>query len=410
MRRVPATAVLAILFTAPMLSAQTTDACRAQLQHLTLPPTARIDVPNETPGETPVKFLFSDSAGTEFYSVIPSNPQGGIHWFINNGVRIIVVYQDEQVRQQLIHMLKQPGVVGIPGCCRKHGILDKLKFAVYHLSASTWRIESVQYFEPPSCEPPEQVLYNNTYHTLPGLPADDRGFNWITDLNRKPFESEDDPTYLRLVEAVKGEVKEIASEYKPPKPALDTTMGSSQPGPLDPFAANLMETHAPCVEATQHLQVPEGIHPTLPGKTFSFMFSQDGIDAYLISLPRQLVLLVFQDDKTRREYLRSFIGSGSVNWIANSHQDQKAIVSFKYATFRFGVRFKGVVFLDEATFYAPGECYSRKTSIGALTGDELGYFAGQSRMLYDGNGVLYKAAIELQKLADPTPNGKQQTH
>jgi len=50
-------------------SAQTTDACRAQLQHLTLPSSARIDDGN---AETPVEFLFSDH-GADIYSAIPSS-------------------------------------------------------------------------------------------------------------------------------------------------------------------------------------------------------------------------------------------------------------------------------------------------------------------------------------------------
>ncbi len=50
-------------------SAQMSDACRADLQHLTLPQTAQLADGN---GETPVQFLFSDH-GAEIYSNAKAN-------------------------------------------------------------------------------------------------------------------------------------------------------------------------------------------------------------------------------------------------------------------------------------------------------------------------------------------------
>jgi len=50
-------------------SAQMSDACRADLQHLTLPQTAQLADGN---GETPVQFLFSDH-GADIYSNAKAN-------------------------------------------------------------------------------------------------------------------------------------------------------------------------------------------------------------------------------------------------------------------------------------------------------------------------------------------------
>jgi len=418
-------------------SAQRSDACREQLRHLTLPSSAQIDDGN---GETPVEFLFSDH-GADIYSAIPANEPNGVVWFISNGIRVIVVYQDEQARQQAIRNLSQPGVVAdvVAGSSR-HGSLDKVKFAVVHLGVgssrdkpdeayirehhseqesylhelltSGWHIEGIKYFEPPSCEASKTTLCTKPSGqlvpcVLPGLPANSGEPNWITDLNvRERLEPYGDSQFVRITEAIKQKLKEFADRDKMRAVSLETTMGTSEAGPLDVIAPKLVETSAPCTEATQHLQVPQGIHSALPGQTFSFMFSQDGVDAFAVrggNPPTyQGVLLVFQDDKIRREYLESFISAGSISWYSmdntHSHQDWKPVVSFKYAT--FGYSWLGdSPMLSTATFYAPRECYSRRTSVGALTRNELGvYMKPAGDRLDPRNGVLYRAAVELRKL------------
>lgn len=418
-------------------SAQTSSACRVQLDHLAMPSSARI---NDGNGETPVEFLFSDH-GADIYSAIPSSEPNGIVWFISNGIRIIVVYQDEQARQQAIHNLSQPSVVADvgPGSSR-HGSLDKLKFAVVHLGVgssqdkldeayigerhspqdfymhelitSGWHVEGIEYFEPPSCDPPKLALCTKSSGqavpcALPGLPANSGEPNWITDLNvRGRLEPYGDPQFVRIVGAMKAKLKDFADRDKIKAIPLETTMGSSKVGPLDAFAANAVQTYPPCAEATQHLQVPEGIHSALPGQTFSIMFSQDGIDVYAIrsgNPPRyQGALLVFQENSARREYLQSFIGAGSVSWYpldsTGSRQDWKPIMSFKYVTFAYGWLGDSPM-LSNASFYAPHECYSRRTSVGALTRDELGiYMKPSGDKLDPRNGVLYRAAVELRNL------------
>ena len=226
-------------------SPQTPEACRAAVQHLTLPPTAQIDDGN---GETPLEVLFSDH-GADIYSAIPSSEPNGITWFISNGIRVIVVYQDEEARQSAIHNLIQPNVVAhiAPGSS-PHGTLDKLKFAVVHLGVgsskdksdeayvrehhspqesylhelitSGWHIEGIQYYEPESCAPAKQELcLNKTGQMVPcvshSLHAAHVDPNWITDLNispggRKP-EPYGDPQFVKIVEAMRAKLKEFAA-------------------------------------------------------------------------------------------------------------------------------------------------------------------------------------------------------
>jgi hypothetical protein len=227
--------------------AQTPEACKADLQHLTLPQTVQLDDGN---GETPVQFLFSDH-GADIYSAIPSSEPNGIVWFISNGIRIIVVYQDERARQQAIRNLSQPGVVAdVMAGSSTHGTLDELKFAVVHLGvgsssdkpdeayirehysaqesylheliASQWHVEGIQYFEPASCvRPKQEFCLNSTGQMVPcvshSLRASDGDPNWITDLNIDPTKRKpepNDPQFVRIVGAMKEKLKEFADRDK----------------------------------------------------------------------------------------------------------------------------------------------------------------------------------------------------
>ena len=223
-------------------SAQTTEACRAELRHLTLPSTAQIDDGN---GETPLEFLFSDH-GADIYSAIPSSEPNYVTWFVSHGIRFIVDYQDEQARQQAIHNLSQPNVVAhVMIGSSPHGSLDKLKFAVVHLGLGSsrdkldeayirekhpakeayyhelttagWHIEDVKYFEPQACEThtPSNLCLNKSGQmvpcVLPGLHASGVNSNWITDLNvphDKKLEPYDDPQFVKTIEAMRTKLKE----------------------------------------------------------------------------------------------------------------------------------------------------------------------------------------------------------
>jgi hypothetical protein len=222
-------------------SAQTPAACRTALNHLTLPQTAQIDDGN---GETPLEFLFSDH-GADIYSAIPSSEPNYVTWFISNGIRFIVVYQEEQARQQAIHNLSQPNVVArvMTGSSR-HSSLDEMKFAVVHLGIGSsrdkpdeayiranhpakeayyhelltagWHIEDIKYFEPQACETytPRDLCVNKSGQAVPcvspGLHASDVSANWITDLNvphDKKLEPYDDPQFVKTIEAMRVKLK-----------------------------------------------------------------------------------------------------------------------------------------------------------------------------------------------------------
>lgn len=401
--------------------------------NLTLPQS--VQLLDSGSNERPVQFLFSDH-GADIYSAIPSDVDAA--WFFSNGIRVIVVYQDEQARQRAMDNLMQPGVLELDVSGTRHTTLDKLKFAVvrlgiglskdtsqeayvrehhvaqdsylYRLLSDSWEVEEIQYFEPPSCEPPRTALCVNSSSryipcTVSSFTANGDGDpNWIAAMNIQgrlaPY---GDPQFVRIVEAMKEKLEEIEEKYQPPPPPLETILGSSEAGPYEAFAAKIVGTYSPCTEATQPLEIPGGIHSALPGQAFSFMFSQAGIDAYAIrsgTPPKyEGVLLIFQDDKTRREYLKSFISTGSIYWYpVDNNQDWKPVVSFKYATFEYGWLGNSPV-LAHATLYAPRECYSRRTSVGALTRDELGFFIVRYGVTLDPrNGVLYRAGVELKKL------------
>jgi hypothetical protein len=222
-------------------STQTPEACRAAVLHLTLPPTAQIDDGN---GETPVEFLFSDH-GDDIYSAIPSSEPNYMFWFTDHGIRVIVVYQDEQARQHAIRNLNQPGVVAnvMPGSS-PHGSLDHLKFAVIHLGMGSsrdkldepfirthsakeiqyhelvsggWHIEDIQYYEPQACVASRKndLCLNDSDQAVPcvlqGLHASHGSPNWITDVNIIPgkpkLEPYDDPQFVKIIDAMRSKSK-----------------------------------------------------------------------------------------------------------------------------------------------------------------------------------------------------------
>src|SRR5580658_9318294 len=82
-------------------SAQTPDACRAAVRHLTLPPTAEFPEMHRKLPLSPIKYLYSGD-GIDFYSAIfrftNYNPPVSAPYDIG----MVLVYQDEATRQQII--------------------------------------------------------------------------------------------------------------------------------------------------------------------------------------------------------------------------------------------------------------------------------------------------------------------
>src|SRR5260370_4081221 len=149
-------AVLGLVRIPFQTSAQTSnDDCRAAVQHLSLPPTA--ESPQMHPGLplSPIRFLYS-SQGIDFYSVIFRFPNY-LHVGGNSplDVSLILVYQDEAARQQMIDTLRH-GAVVVRQSDATPPSLDNLKFAVMHcvddgkgmLSTGRCVVNDVQYFKP----------------------------------------------------------------------------------------------------------------------------------------------------------------------------------------------------------------------------------------------------------------------
>src|ERR1039458_3594082 len=135
--------------------AQDANQCLADLRHLTLPAYAQIQYGDDN-GRTPLAFLFSED-GDDIYSALPSNKRNYVTQLYSNGISFIVVYQDEQARQQSIHNLSQPDAVShIAAGSSPHGSLDRLKFAVIHLKigSSQDKPDDAQYIAPHS---PDEV-------------------------------------------------------------------------------------------------------------------------------------------------------------------------------------------------------------------------------------------------------------
>lgn len=219
-----------IAFLCTPVSAQTTNACRADLKHLTLPASAQVNDGDEL---TPLKFLFSKD-GDDIYSAIPSGRSHNLTWISNHGIRVIIVYQDEQARQKTINILRQPGVMA--GIYGPHAPLENLKFAVVHLVqegdvivgdehqilTGSWAVKGISCFEPQACEshPHQDFCAEGPYMgspivpcVLPGLHAAGNEDNWIGDMaiykQLKPYW---DPQFVRTIKAMQKVLKEYANE------------------------------------------------------------------------------------------------------------------------------------------------------------------------------------------------------
>ncbi len=236
------------LFCFPLF-AQTSDACRADLQHLTLPASAQI---NDGNGQTALEFLFTED-GDDIYSATSFDPRVSVSHFMdsswgpNTGMIFIVVYQDESARQQTIQNLLRPNVTVTFAKGIHHAPLDNLKFATVHVKAdpsfddafyrtkpsvkdieyhelmtAKWYIADIQYFEPQSCETRtrQDLCIGKSGQMipciLPGLHASDSDPNWITALNIDPnakrLEPYSDPQYARIIKTMQGKLREFMAQ------------------------------------------------------------------------------------------------------------------------------------------------------------------------------------------------------
>jgi hypothetical protein len=158
--RTPLESLLVLTLLSLPASAQTTDTCREDVRHLKLPEHAIID---DVLGlsQPPLVFLFSQD-GVDVYSATDFKAmqmfqKGGIPFA--NAFTVILVYQDEQVRQKKIESLRK---------ANPYDPLENLKFATWRFELTPvwddnvlkrkWLVAGMAYFKPVSCEPLESRM------------------------------------------------------------------------------------------------------------------------------------------------------------------------------------------------------------------------------------------------------------
>jgi hypothetical protein len=152
--------LLILMFLSFPATAQTTDACREDVRHSKLPEHAFID---DVLGlnQPPVVFLFSQD-GVDVYSATDFKAmqvfqKSGVP--IANAFTVILVYQDERVRQKKIESLRKEN---------PYYHLVNLKFATWRFELTPvwdnnvlkrkWLVAGIAYFTPVSCEPIESRM------------------------------------------------------------------------------------------------------------------------------------------------------------------------------------------------------------------------------------------------------------
>ena len=152
--------LLILTFLSFPATAQATDTCRADVGHLKLPDNAFID---DVVGlnQPPLVFLFSQD-GVDVYSATDLKAmkvfqQAGMP--LANAFTVILVYQDERIRQQKIESLRRE---------YPDAPLENLKFATWRFELTPfwadnvltrkWLVSGIAYFKPVSCEPLESRM------------------------------------------------------------------------------------------------------------------------------------------------------------------------------------------------------------------------------------------------------------
>jgi hypothetical protein len=229
------------------------DPCQEQIHHLTVQSPALLE--DGLVGHTPLEYLFSED-GDDIYSAtsFDVNQLGQyLHGNVTtgkllgvstlgggDGMRFIVVYQDEKSRQQTIDNLRKPGVLST-SVLGNHAPLENLKFAVvhvqmdyggpgssvdkskylawidkkhtpkeereYYLDTFKWSITDIAFFEPKACL---------NYPQESSFPAYDGMANWIGDLNtgypNKKLEPYWDPQYVRTINVMVMKLRKFADQ------------------------------------------------------------------------------------------------------------------------------------------------------------------------------------------------------
>jgi hypothetical protein len=172
---------------------------------------------------SPIQFLYS-SQGIDFYSVIFRFPNY-LHVGGNSplDVSLILVYQDEAARQQMINTLRH-GAVVVRQSDATPPSLDNFKFAVMHcvddgkgmLSTGRCVVNDVQYFKPQACIVVPQAKDFSDLSTLAASGARNyrdaiNGLNWLAGIDNVARMTEE-PLHFDLPKDAFVKLKQFAAQ------------------------------------------------------------------------------------------------------------------------------------------------------------------------------------------------------
>lgn len=153
-------------------SPQTPEGCRAQLRHLTVPEyrQAYSTVAPEGHAKLPRRLLFSENGIEVYADTFPDGRDLFLNQVSESGVQVLLVYQDEAVRQAMIKQLREKDALPPPGM---GALVDNLKYAKIHFMpdalmpgkpfAEKWHIAHLEYDQPMECM---NVFQNDVHPSL----------------------------------------------------------------------------------------------------------------------------------------------------------------------------------------------------------------------------------------------------
>jgi hypothetical protein len=171
---------------------------------------------------SPIEFLYS-AHGVDFYSVIFKPATAHVGGNTPNDISLILVYQDEALRQQMIDSLRHSAFV-VRKSDATPASLDNFKFAVMHcmdggkelLSAGRCAVSDIQYFKLQACIVVPQAKSLADLSVLSGSGARNyrdaiSGLNWLTgtgDIYKSG------KLHIDLPSAAFGKLRELAAKTK----------------------------------------------------------------------------------------------------------------------------------------------------------------------------------------------------
>lgn len=172
--------VLILMYLSLPAFARTPEACRAQLARLTVPEysTAFSFVSHNGRAKLPSRLLFSQDGIEVCADTFPNGRDTFMRQISGDGMRVLVVYQDEAVRQAMIKELRDKNVLPPRGL---GALVDDLKYAEILFTPEwlpsdlalgnnlgnpfdrKWSVSHIEYDQPQQCM---NVFQNDVHPTL----------------------------------------------------------------------------------------------------------------------------------------------------------------------------------------------------------------------------------------------------